>query len=164
MKEVTIQELMETAKKINSEGKKWHFHMLTPDCMFNEIKNKQAFMLENTTDDEVYIVYSNDRYMDQGKELVKMLHGDSVTEKSESEPQITNESVKLIVERAKELNKKGVHWHHHMLFPDCILNKHKGKWCIVFEDKEMNKLLEAVFEDEPKDDLRAIEILFYQQK
>ena len=162
MQEITIDEVMEKAKQWQKEGKKWHFHMLTPDCMFNEKKDKHAFVLENSTDNEVFVVYSDERYMEQGQELVKMIHGDEIM--SEGSKPIEDENIKIILEKAKRFNEQGIHWHHHMLFPDCIFNKHKGKFCIVFEDKEEGRIIEAVSDEEPKENLNKIEVLYYQQK
>lgn len=164
MEEITIQELVSIAKKIHTERKKCHFHMLTPDCMFNERKDKQAFVLENETDNKVFVAYSDERYMEEGKELVKLIHGDKIVEDKETDSKIVDEDIKLILEKTKKLNEQGIHWHHHMLFPNCIFNKHKGKWCIVFEDTEENKITESVSDDEPTNNLRAIEVLYYQQK
>ncbi len=163
MIETTIDNIMEKAKQFHSEGKKWHFHMLTPDCTFNE-SDKQAFVLENTTDSEVYVTYSDKRYMTEGKELVQLIHGASIVAEESTESPEDDKAVKEIVRRAEELNDKGAHWHHHMLFPDCIYNKHKGNWCIVFEDPETGKTLEYVSKEEPKEALRKIEVLYYAQK
>ncbi|MBU0757395.1 MAG: hypothetical protein KKF44_04965 [Nanoarchaeota archaeon] len=167
MKETTIQEIVRIAKELASSGKKWHFHMLTPDCMFNDNKDKHAFILEDEEKQEVYVTYSDERYMDEGKELVKLIHGDKIVkeyEKDEKPPVITDENIQFMLDKAKKLNEKGIHWHHHMLFPDCIFNKHKGNWCIVFEDKEGDKLVESISEEEPSKSLRAIEVLYYAQK
>jgi hypothetical protein len=161
MRATSIEEIMNKAREFNAHGKKWHFHMLTPDCMFNERKDKHAFVLENETDDEVFVTYSDERYMEQGKELVEMLHGTSITKgKCASE----DENMELMLRKAKELNEGGISWHHHMLFPNCIYNKHKGKWCIVFEDKEQNRVIESVSDKEPTADLSKIEKLYYEQK
>ncbi len=162
MEEISIKELISIAKQIHTSGKRWHFHMLTPDCMYNKNKDKQAFILENEIDDEVFVVYSDKRYMKEGKELVQLLHGDKIVEEKELE--ITDKNIKIILEKAKSFNKQNIHWHHHMLFPDCIFNKNKGKWTIVFEDTEENKIIESVTNDEPTDNLRAIEVLYYKQK
>lgn len=162
MEETNIKELIEKAKEFQKQGKKWHFHMLTPDCVFNERKDKNAFILENETDKQSFVVYSDERYMEQGQILVKMLHGKEILKEDSMKQE--DENIKLILEKAKKLNEEGIHWHHHMLFPDCIFNKHKGKWCIVFEDKEENKVIESISEYEPKENLRKIEVLFYAQK
>ncbi len=162
MKELTIAEIMENAQVLHRKGKKWHFHMLTPDCMFNKKKGKHAFILENTSDKENYVVYSDKRYMEEGQQLVKTLHGNKIVDKSKGAT--SNKIIGTIIQRAKEMNNKNIPWHHHMLFPNCMFNKNSGKWNIVFEDKESNKILESVYDSEPTKDLRKIEVLYYKQK
>ncbi|MFC2143628.1 hypothetical protein ACFLQN_04490 [Candidatus Aenigmatarchaeota archaeon] len=162
MEETSIEDIMEKARSFQKQGKKWHFHMLTPDCTFNEKKDKHAFVLENVTDSETYVVYSDTRYMEQGQELVKMIHGDKITESSSTESD--DDSISEILEKAKQLNEKEVHWHHHMFFPECEFNKHKGKWCIVFEDNEEGKIIEFLSDSEPTENLKKIEALYYAQK
>lgn len=164
MKEISIKQLMCIAKKLESDKKKWHFHMLTPACFFNEHKDKHAFILENESEKQSFVVYSDKRYMEEGKELVKSLHGNKIIENKKTDLEITDENVKLVLKKAAKLNEQGVSWHHHMLFPNCIFNKHKGQWNITFEDSQENKIIEFLSKDEPKNNLRAIESLFYQQK
>lgn len=165
MKNTTINQIIETAKRLSNEKKKWHFHILTPECQLNDSKS-YALVLENTTDDETLVCYSDEPYMDIGKELVKLLHGENVVTVDKQKPNEVEPSaqVKRILQRARQLNEKGESWHHHMLFPNCRFNKHKGKWTIVFEDKEKDEVIESVSDDEPKADLQHIETLFYQQK
>ena len=163
MKETSKEEIMEKAKELHSHHKQWHFHMLTPTCTFNDKKGKHAFVLENMTDNETYVVYSNERFMEEGKILVKMLHGEKITEEPKK-VHVINDKIKSVLESARLLNEKNILWHHHMLFPDCAFNKHKGKWNIVFENPENNKTTEILYEDEPKDDLKQVEVLFYSQK
>lgn len=168
MKRVQIRGIKEKARELSDDGKSWHFHILTPECKFNE-SEKSAFILENASDGEVFVCYSDEPQMDAGKELVKLLHGKDVVKDSSVDPEQGRgvelpEDVKRIVQRAKELNSKGKFWHHHMLFPDCTLNKQRGKWMAVLEDRERGEMLKAVFDREPKEVLKEIETLFYQQK
>jgi hypothetical protein len=165
MQETTVDEIKNKAKDFSTSGKKWHFHILTPECQLNE-KGGYALVLENTTDNEAYVSYSDEPYMDIGKELVKLLHGDDVVkdDKEESQESKPSPQVQEILKRAKRLNNQGKSWHHHMLFPGCRFNKHSGKWAIIFEDKEAGEVIESVSDDEPKGDLKHIETLFYQQK
>jgi hypothetical protein len=44
-----------------------------------------------------------------------------------------------------------------------VFNEHEGKWTIVFEDGTAEHIPELVYDDEPVDDLRRIEILFFEQ-
>ncbi len=164
MKEIIIQELLKKAKQLQEQGKDWHFHMLTPDCIFNVRSDKHAFVLENRTDNETHVVYSDERYMEVGQKLVKMLHGNEILDENKGTSKLRDEKIQIILQKAKELNERNIPWHHHMLFPDCIFNKHKEKWCIVFEDPEEDKTIEFVSDREPKEVLRKIEILYYKQK
>ena len=164
MKKASIEKIVELAEKWQAEGKAWHFHMLTPGCMFNDISDKHAFVLENCSDKETYVTYSDERYMQQGKHLVKLLHGENITTSDQSSAKSPSSTVQEIVKRAESLNSKGLTWHHHMLFPNCIFNKQAGKWNIVFEDSESGELLEATYDSEPKSDLSSVEELYYAQK
>lgn len=163
MEDITIEELERKARLFQEQGKKWHFHMLTPDCHFNSNEKKHAFVLENNSDNEFFVTYSDERHMEVGKRLVKIIHGNKILEENEKRD-ISDPAMRQIIERAKGLNNKSKLWHHHLLFPACIFNKHKGKWNIIFEDKENDKILEAIFDNEPVNELREIEILYYQQK
>lgn len=170
MQETTIEEIMQKAREFQEQGKKWHFHMLTPDCVFNDHKDKHALVLEDETGSQTYVTYSDKRYMEQGQVLVKMIHGDRVLsdepsdESMEGQEEGNTEGMQEMLDKARKLNEQGIRWHHHVFFPDCVFNRHKGNWCIVFEDKETNKIIESVSESEPKENLRKIEVLFYSQK
>lgn len=164
MQEITIQEIKEKALLFQKQGKKWHFHILLPNCIFNERKDKNAFILENETDQEYFVVYSDKRYMEEGQFLVKILHGKNILEEQTKQKIEKDENVRNILKRAEELNKKKIPWHHHMFFPNCIFNKNKGRWTVVFEDPEDGDVIEFSSEDEPRNILNKIEVLYYQQK
>ena len=164
MKKTTIQDIEYRAKDLQGSGKKWHFHILTPDCQLNET-DQYSLVLENTSDNEIWVCYSDEPYMDIGQKLVKILHGDDVVKENEEEKtQEPSSEVKRLLNRAKEINSQGKFWHHHMLFPGCRFNKHQGKFVIVFEDQENNEVVESMSDDEPKSDLQHIEGFFYAQK
>lgn len=165
MRIVTVEKIKTTAEQLSKLGKKWHFHILTPECQLND-KNSYALILENVSDSETFVCDSDQPYMDIGKELVKLLHGKDVVKDSRQESRKVKPSaqVERILEKAKQLNKAGKAWHHHMLFPGCKFNRHSDRWVIIFEDKEVNEIIESVSDDEPKNDLQHIETLFYQQK
>jgi hypothetical protein len=50
-----------------------------------------------------------------------------------------------------------------MLFPDCALNVHPGKWTLTFEDPESGETWSAIYDGEPIEDLKEVEALFYGQ-
>lgn len=164
MKEVMIDEIQRLAESWQAQEKQWHFHMLTPKCDFNNRSDQHAFVLENRSDKETFVTYSSVRYMDVGKRLVQLLHGEKVLSDAEPSSSLSNETIREIVARAEGLNSHGILWHHHMLFPDCVFNKHLGMWNIVFEDNQSGGILEALYEEEPTGDLRSVELLYYAQK
>lgn len=156
MKETTIEDIKKIAHRLHKEKKEWHFYILTPDCLLNKSK-KHAFILENVFDKEIYVNYSTERQLATGKELVELLHRINT-----AAVQTTDKNILIIKKKAEECNKKNIPWHHHMLFPNCTFNKHKGKWCIIFEDKE--QIIESLSAEEPKENLSIIEKLYYEQK
>ena len=162
MQETTIEAVRRKARSWQAQGKAWHFHMLTPGCVFNEHQDRHAFVLENTTDGETYVVYSDEPYLEADRELVMMLHGDRILDRDEGATDSGREDMQAVLQRAKELNRNGLFWHHHMLFPDCVFNAHKGKWNIFFEDEDRDEVIEVLYDEEPVGDLRRVEILFWE--
>jgi len=63
-----------------------------------------------------------------------MLYGEEIVSESQEPENPSNSTAERILAKTKELTEKDIHWHYRILFPDCIFNKHKGKWNIVFED------------------------------
>lgn len=170
MQEISIEKIMEKAEIFHKGKRKWHFHMLTPNCMFNK-RNKHAIILENETDSQSFVTYSDKQPTKKARILVKMLHGGSVISgdsgeerRKKDDENTETENMQTILKKAMLLNEKGVSWHHHVLFPNCMFNKNKGRWCIVFEDTETGKVMEYVSFSEPKENLKKIEALFYAQK
>jgi len=163
MNSLSIGEIKRKAINFAKSGSNWHFHILTPECKLNS-KDQFAFVLEDSNSDTSYVFYSNKPPMDLGAELVKLLvNKDILVEKSKVESKISAK-VQKIKKRAEKLTKQDKFWHHHMLFPKCVFNKHKGKWTIMFEDQKLKQVIESVTENEPKFDLKQLEILYYKQK
>ncbi|MDP3741715.1 MAG: hypothetical protein Q8R15_00195 [Candidatus Micrarchaeota archaeon] len=136
----------------------WHFHLLSPGCLFNPTKTHELF-LESSKGN--YVVRSHGTLTEIAKHLVQLLHGRDITEFSSSPASGT---VEKLLKQAKELNQRRVKWHHHLLFPHCMFNKKWGKWILAFEDPLNNKLTELVYPHFPEKDLRKVENLFYGQR
>ena len=56
IKEIKPKELVEKVRKVSKEKKKWHFHFLTPNCIFNKSK-KFAIVFENEETKESCVCY-----------------------------------------------------------------------------------------------------------
>lgn len=161
---MNIEDIKVQARQFSQDGKAWHFHILTPECLLNDT-GMYALILENATDHAEQVVFSEEPYMGVGEELVKLLHGADVMKEDAGTKKISpSEHVAKILVRAKELTAHNIFWHHHMLFPGCKYNTHGGKWVILFEDTETGEVIESASDTEPKSDLQHIEGLFYAQK
>lgn len=155
--------MLRKAKEFSIQKKSWHFHILTPGCLFNTNPD-YALILEIPSDGRILVNYSKEKPMEAGKELVKLLHGSDVVQKTPSVSVTSPGGIKKILGRASQINARGDFWHHHLLFPDCTFNKNPGKWTLILEDPQTKEILESVTENEPKEDLKQIETLFYGQR
>ena len=163
MVEITIEECRKKAKLWHAQKDSWHFHVLAPHCAFNTRRDTHALVLENRTVNRTYVVFSDDKFVKVSQELVKLLHGDRILDKDKATTSRGSEKIQVVLQKASESNQGNLAWHHHMLFPDCIFNEHRGKWNIVFEDKQDDSVVEILYDVEPVDDLRLIEVLYFHQ-
>lgn len=90
-----------------------------------------------------------------------MLHGAKILGEKSIGGKNSNKLAPML-KRAEQFSLQGKEWHHHMLFPGCIYNMRKGKWCILFE--AARERTRVFFSSEPRESLRRIELLFYAQK
>src|SRR3989344_930598 len=107
MKKITAKKILKTAEKLKKDGKKWHFHILTPGCTFNKDK-RFALILENTSDNEQFVHFSLKKPAKTGQKLVEMLHP-AITEnakKSTENKRKLSPKVEQMIKRATELNNK----------------------------------------------------------
>ncbi len=146
------------ASRWQAKGVQWHFHLLSPGCLFNPTKWHELFIESSHGN---YVARSHKPLTEIARSLVHLLHGREVTEYSSSP---ASGNVERILKRGKELSKRRIKWHHHLLFPHCMFNKKWGKWIIAFEDPLENKLTELVYQHFPESDLRKVEKLFYSQR
>jgi hypothetical protein len=83
-----------------------------------------------------------------------MLHGDDILDEAKSRLGGADVSIDSeLLARVVELNDRGVPWHHHMNFPDCVFNRRKGKWAITVESGTGDIAYET-YDHEPKEILR----------
>src|SRR3990172_2016508 len=163
MKIVSIAEIVKLAEKLKKDGKKWHFHLLTPECVFNK-EGSYPLVLENSSDRQTLVNYSEAKQEEAGKILLELLHGIKTDESYKKTESATSLEISNMAKRAGELTERGIPWHHHALFPDCIFNKSGGYWVLMLEDPETKEVLESVTDYKPDADLQLIEPLFYKQK
>ena len=161
--ETSIEEIQEKAKVWHASGKEWHFHMMLPGCVYNERQHKQAFVLENTSDGEAFVFYSDEPQKEVYHALLLLLHGSDIMDEDKWRADTVSDAIRPILRRAIELNQHRVAWHHHILFPGCMYSQDMAKWAIAFEDPETGEATEIVYEEEPVGEFRQIELLFFDQ-
>lgn len=156
-KAAPVDEIVSDAQELNADGKRWHFHMLGPGCIFNKHKGKFCLMLEENRVTK-YCLF-DEKPTKESLVLAKLAYGEKFIESEDAGAH--NPEFDAILRRATELKSDGVEWHHHHLLPACLLNEKKGKSCIVLEDPENKETLMAVYDGSPMKDLKKLEELFY---
>lgn len=154
----SLGEIRTKALGLHQNQAPWHFHILSPSCIFNDRK-QFAFILEDIEDEETYVYYSDRSEKQLGSELAPLLHGKEVF--AEGIKKDISTEARNIIERATSLNQKGLEWHHHVLFPGCRFNDNSPRYTLVLEDPESKTTLTSVTDTEPKAELSLLEPLFY---
>ncbi|CAN5420299.1 hypothetical protein BH09PAT4_BH09PAT4_02640 [soil metagenome] len=116
MQESSLTKIREKALNYKTAGSAWHFHILSPACLFNLDKEQYAFVLEGP--DGALVHYSGKPEKELGGELSPLLHKLGTVTEPGPEYRPTKD-MQTIIERAKELNTEAIAWHHHVLFPGC---------------------------------------------
>lgn len=164
MQEITIDQVREKARSWQAKGEKWHFHVLFPDCIFNTQSNQYALVLENRTRDQTFAVYSDNGFAKLSQELLKLLYGDNILDKTRLVPRAISETPsRPILKRCEALIRDNIPWHHHMLFPDCIYNQHRGKWNLVLESGGESQIINELYDEEPREDFQQMEIAYFEE-
>ena len=164
MNKLSLGKIRAAALDFHTQNKKWHFHILSPTCKFND-SAQYVFVLECPEIDFLAAHYSTQAEKELGSELSPLLHG---VENNVIDPQPTTtnltDDAKKIIEKAKRLNEQHIRWHHHVLFPDCYFNSQRSKYVLMLEDPQTQKSYESLSNHEPKDELKLIEPIFYASK
>jgi hypothetical protein len=160
--EIPLEDCLDLGTRLIEERNQVHIHVLSPDCKFNPEPSQYAFLIEDNTKGVTYLAFSAS-FPEVDKPLTKLLFGDSIMDAGSSRL-----GEKGFIERSRvlgrilELQNKGRQWHHHIHFPECVLNPQKGKWAIsVEEDGQHGQVTVEIYEDKPIDIIREIEILYF---
>lgn len=160
--EATLDECVAAAETFAAEGANWHNHMLKPGCLFNPRPGAYALLIENNSTSEMLACFCAAVPVNAAQHIVSLRHGAEVTSAPESDDAQSSEPT--ILARMRELSHNGTDWHHHMMFPDCVLNPRKGEWLITLEAEGTHEILEYSADTEPFDVLRKVEALFFAQE
>ncbi len=162
MQEITIEQVRAKARELQQKGQKWHVHALFPGCVFSKQPDKHAFVLEDRSSDLTYVTYSDKGFAELSHELLKLRYGEKILEKPANEAR-QDISANPLLNQCREFQRNQLPWHHHMLFPDCIFNEHRGKWNIVLEGGEPAICINELSDEEPLALLRELEIGYFER-
>jgi hypothetical protein len=163
MQEITIDQAHELSRAWQKAGESWHFHALFPDCVFNTQNIYYALVLENRTTGQTYVVYSDNGFAKASQELLKLRYGNNILNKNQTPANHSDKSIRPILDQCEVYSQNHITWHHHMFFPDCIFNQNPGKWNIVMEGRGQPHILNALYDQEPVEDLQQIEIAYFKE-
>jgi len=62
---------------------------------------------------------------------------------------------------AEELSNKGIKWHEHYLFPNCIFNN-TDKYVAILENEQTGEIFVSIEENPSKEDLKKLEELVFK--
>ena len=74
MKQVEFSTILKSAEKCYKEKSKWHFHILTPSCMFND-KKKFAIIFEAEEQKDQMVSFFNKKPLKEGEKLEALFYG-----------------------------------------------------------------------------------------
>ncbi len=152
---VTLKELEEKARAIAARGGQGHVHTTVPGCAITG-SQRRAIVLEDADEGRAYAFFDDEPIEERAKPLAVLLHGsDSVPGDSE-ELQPASPAVRRMAARFEA--GRG---HFHILGPSCLVNRHQGRWTILFEDEETG-IHESVTDERPLNDIRVVERLIYR--
>jgi hypothetical protein len=169
MKHITFEALSNKATKFKQADIEWHFHMISPKCIFSQSKEQYQIIVENQSSDEVLSSYFSENPKKETRQMAELLYGpDFLTKEENTDEAIPvdqkfhkNDAFQTIMKAAKACRDSGAAWHNHHFPPQCILNVQEGKHCIVFEDETADEALYAYFEENPLEALSELEKIYF---
>lgn len=159
---ITVEQAREKSRSWQINGDNWHFHVLSPACLFNTDRTKYALILENQTTGQICAVYSETGFSTLSQDMLKLLYGEKILARPDAPPNLPDKRIEQILNRCEESSRENIPWHHHMLFPDCVFNDEPGKWNLVLEIGREPQVINISFDQQPLAALKRIEIAYFQ--
>ena len=75
MKKYEIRQIIKIAESLNKENKRWHYHLLGKDCIFNSEKDKFTIILEIEEKKEVLFSVFDKKPLEDSKKLANLMYG-----------------------------------------------------------------------------------------
>jgi hypothetical protein len=169
MKPISFDTLVDKAKEFKQAGLNWHFHMISPACIFSRLKDQYEIIIEIESTGEEFSSCFSEKPISETRQMAELAYGPGFlnNEKNPGEAIAAdgkvykNEAFQQIMDRARACSSSDATWHNHHLFAQCIFNPQRGKHCIVFEDETSGDALYAYYDHDPVKDLSELEALFF---
>ncbi len=72
---IEFDKLLEKAAKFHGDNIKWHFHILTPTCSFNDNGETFSIILENDETGEKWTSLFASKPLREGEKLERLFYG-----------------------------------------------------------------------------------------
>ncbi len=73
-------------------------------------------------------------------------------------------NIEELIEIAKEIDSKGIKWHHHYLPPECLLSeKRPNKHVIILENQKTGEIWYSENDKKMMEELEKLENLFFKR-
>jgi len=160
---LTAEATLDEATGAQGRRESWHFHMFSPNCIFNPQAGVYTLMVEFTDQRRNVCVMFEERPVEVNKVLLAMLHGEGALDEKGSDDEaggMTPEEEALLASVSAAV-AAGRNWHHHMMFPICTLNTAEGKWrlSVEIEGSEEPAILDS--DAEPSLLLNRLERIYF---
>ncbi len=164
--EASLRECTAAAERFTGQGANWHNHVLKPTCMFNPRPGTYALVIENNSSGKILVHFADANPVEEEQYIVKLRHGAAIlaSPPAAAGTPSSGPSEPEILARIRDLSERRADWHHHMMFPDCVLNPRRGEWLITLEVSGEQDILQYASDTEPFETLREIENLFFAQE
>lgn len=151
--------IVAAATAAHEQQQGWHFHVLSPTCLFNPEPGRYTFLLELTDAGRALRATYDERPTAVNKLLLPLLHGaDALGEKPAGAAPTADDLV--LLGEVEAAAKAGTGWHHHMMFPACGLNTSGGKWRLFVEIEGRDPMIRD-YDAEPSVVLNRLERLYF---
>ncbi len=154
---IPIENCVAVGRQLHERQANWHIHVLSPGCRYNPFSDFYCMVIEDNDQHIAYLATSV-VFPEADKILVRLLHGDAILDSPPDcrhESALNSSAVKLV----EELQENQHAWHHHMHFPDCMLNPEPGRWAISIESESVRHY--EIYDAEPTGPLNVIESIYF---
>lgn len=157
-KEIPREACIATCEALARTDARWHIHALEPGCAFNPKPSHYCFVIEDTDRAETWCAFSQNSFVDTCKHVVQLLHGTTILDPQQ---RTANALEHALVQSVHEATRLGLHWHHHMMMPGCIISPDPESHVITLEREDRDDIQDLRSVNPLDEILREIELVYF---